>query len=277
MVWFMKIYSGKMKNNIDIKKKENEEPFVSFIVNSIDESRFASFQEGIIKRLPQDYIEVIRIKNAKSMAEGYNRGAERAKGKWFIFCHDDVAFIGKNPWVEILRATQVTDVFGVCGTKQLVSGNWYDAGIPFIVGSVVAPDPNRTGKYELQIFSKPFQQVVMDIQAVDGILIACRRSCFDALLGFDEKRFTDFHGYDTEFSFRASLAGLRVGVAEELVLLHDSDMGEFSQDKMKKWEEAQSIICERFGQYFPPNAGDRSHQAIPLEVPSDALDILRHL
>ena len=254
----------------------SKEPSVSFVVNSVDNERFERFKKGVVERLTCGDLEVVRIADAASMAEGYNRGAKRARGDWLIFCHDDIAIVSSNPWREIVRATRKTDVFGTCGTRLLVSGNWYDAGVPFTVGSVIAPAFGRAGMYELQVFGAPAERIVTGIRALDGIFIACRRSVFDALLGFDEKRFTDFHGYDAEFTFRASLTGIRLGIATRLVLLHESEVGKFTADKVARWEEAQGIIQDRFGRYLSTEPGQRQHKTIPLLRIDDGPDVLEY-
>ena len=165
-----------------------------------------------------------------------------------------------------MDAMTQTDMFGPCGTLRLTSGNWYDAGRPFTVGHVVARDLHRPGKYELQLFGISQQPIQMGGQALDGVFIGCHRRLFDALKGFDEASYKGFVGYDIDFSFRAALAGARVGIASNLTLFHDSHVGEFSAEKFAEWEAAQVQFQRHLGRYLNTEAGERSHTTIPWRI-----------
>jgi len=208
------------------------------------------------------------------MAEGLNRGAALARGEWLFFCHDDVCVLTRNPNEVLLDAMCKTDMFGPCGTIRLTSGNWYDAGRPYIYGHVVARDLGRPGKYELQLFGLSQSSVQLGAQALDGLWIACQRRLFDALQGFDASCYSGFVGYDVDFSFRAALAGARVGIACDLTLFHDSNVGEFSAEKMQSWEQAQSRFRKQLGRHLNSQPGERTHTTIPLERQLDSLDII---
>ena len=87
--------------------------------------------------------EIIRISDARSMAEGYNRGYRQSCGPWIVFCHDDISFVSEDVTFRLMKGFLQCDVVGVCGTSRLVSGNWYNAAPPFISGAVVAPSLAR--------------------------------------------------------------------------------------------------------------------------------------
>jgi GT2 family glycosyltransferase len=82
--------------------------------------------------------------------------------------------------------------------------------------------------------------VVDAAQGLDGVFIAARRSAV-ALLGFDQETFDGFHLYDLDFSYRAHLAGLRVAIALDLLLIHDS-AGKYSTEY---WRYAERL-CRKF-------------------------------
>ena len=56
---------------------------------------------------------------------------------------------------------------------------------------------------------------------------------------WDQETFDGWHGYDADFSFRAHLAGFRLGVACDIAISHAS-VGHVGQDWMK--------YAERFSQ-----------------------------
>jgi hypothetical protein len=246
---------------------------VSFIVNSIDSEQFAQFQENLRKTFAPEEPTIIRVPDARSMAEGLNRGARSTSSEWLVFCHDDIRIIG-DPKAALAEAMTTTDMFGPCGTVRLTSGNWYDAGKPYLFGHVVARNLREEGKFELQIFGTSRSSIVLGGKALDGIWIACRRSLFDALGGFDEVTYTAFVGYDIDFSFRAALAGARIGIVTGLTLFHDSHVGEFSKEKVALWERAQRNFVLTFSQHLSSEAGNRTHVNVTLSSLDEAIGVL---
>ncbi|WP_250865914.1 glycosyltransferase [Caballeronia sp. INSB1] len=242
---------------------------VSIVVNSRDNHRFRQFEERFLAKVNLPKLEVIRIEDAKSMAEGYNRGAERATGQWIFFCHDDIGILDHDADRILSDAMSNSDLFGPCGTTRLISGNWYDAGEPYNMGAVVAPDPGRQGEYRLELFGRSPKRHVAGIQALDGLFIACTRKVYDVLRGFDETRLKGFHTYDIDFTFRAYLAGFACIVANELTLLHDSNVSEFSEQKLDEWKNEQTRFEQRFEHYLEKTGGLRKHDNFPLDDAKD--------
>ena len=234
---------------------------MSFVVCSADDTRFARIEREIHSKIALVQCEIVRIADASSLAEGYNRGYARSRGEWVIFCHDDITFVNHDLTYRLLRSLPHCDVLGLCGTSRLVSGNWYDAGSPFISGAVVAPSMSDAGGYELQVFARRIPPLVADAQALDGIFIAARRRVVEALGGFNEHDFRDFVVYDIDFSFRAHLAGFRVGIATDILVFHDSHVARFSPEKLRRWNEAQAIFVSNY----------RCHLAPDIQAPSGLL------
>ncbi|MDR3532958.1 MAG: glycosyltransferase [Rhodopila sp.] len=243
---------------------------LSFVVNSIDDRRFSRLTANLRTVFGSPGPEVVRIPDARSMAEGLNRGARIARGAWLAFVHDDILFLNRDAPDVIAAAMAACDMFGACGTTRLTSGNWYDAGRPFTQGQVVAPVPAKPGCYELQRFGGDGSSLVQGIQALDGILIACSRDAFATVGGFDEQTYDGFVGYDIDISFRAALAGLRVVVACGLVLQHDAHVEFFNEEKLQAWEDKQRAFQRTFGTVLAREAGERGHSSVQLRDPRDA-------
>ncbi|MGF6371292.1 GT2 family glycosyltransferase [Paraburkholderia sp. RAU6.4a] len=242
---------------------------VSIIVNSYDDQRFKQFEARFLAKLDFPRVELIRIADAASMSEGYNRAAESATCHWLFFCHDDIGILGETSGAAFRDAMSASDVFGPCGTQRLVSGNWYDGGMPYNAGAVVAPDPARRGEYRLELFGRSPKSLVRRVQALDGLFIACKRQVFDAIRGFDELRLHGFHTYDIDFTFRAYLAGFDCVVTNNLLLLHDSNVSEFSEEKLAAWERERNRFAQRFERYLSADPGVRTHDNYPLADPED--------
>jgi GT2 family glycosyltransferase len=238
---------------------------ISIIVNSCDDKRYDLFLTRFLKKINIANVDVIRIADAVSMSEGYNRGAKMAKGSWYIFCHDDIALVNGGIKRKLKRMIKCADVFGVCGTKRIISGNWYDGGIPYNAGSVVVPNHSRKWKYRLEIFGISYKKTIRDIQALDGLFIVCSKKVFDSINGFDEISYKDFHTYDIDFTFRAYLAGYRCAVINDLLLQHDSDVSTFSIEKNEAWRLSQNVFIEKYGRYIAKSGGERRHYNISLK------------
>lgn len=246
-----------------------------FVVNSVDDRRFDWFMQGHRAAFGDGAPPVVRVPDAKSMCEGHNRGAAMAPAcDWFVFCHDDIRILSPEPLRLLEEAAARVDMFGAAGTRRMVSGNWYDAGRPHTLGQVVARAPGEPLRHELQIFGAASGVLQEGAVALDGIFIACRRSLFDALGGFDAETYRGFVGYDMDFSYRAAQSGARVAVHEGLVLLHDSTVADFPAAKVAAWEAAQRSFLEAFGPLDPGGPGQRGHRTQALAAPADAL---RHL
>lgn len=262
---------------------KSEMPSFCFVVNSVDDQRFDWFMQGHRVAFGADAPPVLRVPDARSMCEGYNRGAAKAPPcDWLVFCHDDIRILSPEPIVLLREVAQNTDMFGVAGTRRMVSGNWYDAGLPHTLGQVVARAPAvvdelKTSSYELQIFGQASGGVQPGAVALDGIFIACRSTLFHELNGFDAATYRGFVGYDMDFSFRAARAGARIAVCEHLVLLHDSTVADFSPEKVAAWEAAQQKFLESFAPLHPgepDQLGERGHRTVLLSSPTEALAVL---
>lgn len=67
-------------------------------------------------------------------------------------------------------------------------------------------------------------------------------------MGFDSATFDGFHLYDIDFSYRAHLAGIRIGVTHDIVIAHEPE-GNFN--------ETWKIYADRFIAKFPALRGER--------------------
>lgn len=209
-------------------------PIISVIICSINAAKFAAVVANYRDRLIGQRHEIIGIHDARSLAEGYNRGAARAQGELLIFSHDDVEIVSSDLPGALARATATLDVFGVVGTSRVVSAYWPAAGHPYLHGWLTQPDPG-SGKFYVGVFGVD-GPISARLQGLDGMFFAAKRSVVDSVR-FDETTFDGFHGYDMDFSFSAHLAGFRVGTTAEIALIHASG---------GKFGEAWSQYAERF-------------------------------
>lgn len=208
-------------------------PLISVIVCSIDERKFAATRQMYATLLADTPYELIRIADARSLSEGYNRGLAQSRGELLLFAHDDIEIVCPNLAGFLRQYLASHDLLGIAGTSRLIGQRWGDAGWPHQHGWVSHPSPK--GGLELTIF-RVLAPISENIEGVDGLFFAVRRPVAEALL-FDAQVFDGFHFYDLDFSYRAFLAGYRLAVCSELTVIHHSQ-GRFDA----RWE----IYAQRF-------------------------------
>lgn len=191
---------------------------ISFIVCSHRPERLARFRQEVLPLFQP--AELLAITDARSLAEGYSRGMAQANGAIWVFCHDDIAIRSPQPRQRLLRYLRGFDVLGVAGARELVGPSWCEAGWPHLRGSVAHPPTTGQPHWEWIAYGCG-QPVEGDIVALDGLFIAAHREVARNI-GWDAATFDGFHGYDVDFTWRAHQAGYRLGVINELLVVHDS-------------------------------------------------------
>jgi hypothetical protein len=244
---------------------------VSIIICSIDDQRFARVSANYAARMGAGPYEVVRIRDAKSLAEGYNRGIEQSRGDILIFSHDDIEILTPEFRERLVAHLEDFDVVGVAGTSRLVDGSWSSAGQPWVHGQAVQPAASGQG-YQLQIYARAEGRARPKIQAVDGMFFAARRAAAEALR-FDAQRFDHFHLYDIDFSYRAHLARMRVGVCNDILIYHAS-LGKFDDT----WRRYLKVFHDKFaGSLSKEPPGQRVLHALePVPTLNDAMTVFNY-
>jgi len=240
----------------------------SFVICSIDPAKFAAVANTIARRFARHDHDLIRINAADSLCVGYTRGLARATGEAVVLCHDDIDLVAPDAADRLAQHLAAHDLVGVAGTSLVTGPAVFWSGHPHIHGWMAHRLPGDAD-YELA-FSSLAAPVAPGLQAIDGVLMACRREL--ALeIGFDAATFDGFHLYDLDFSYRAFLAGRRVAVACDLGLVHASK-GRFDQ----AWER----YAARFRAKYPALSGERGAPhwyAARVRTPADVLAVQRRL
>ena len=223
---------------------------VSAIVCSIRPDYFVQIKAALETQFAAHSVEIIGIHDATSLAEGYNRGAAKASGDILIFCHDDIDFVQADFGTRVLHHLQTSDVIGVAGTSRLTGSAFMDSGYPNCCGQIIHARQDWRKPDSILFYFVPGIQglVVEGIQALDGVFIATHRRVWEAIK-YDEAEFDGFHLYDVDFTYRAYLAGLRLMVPMDLLLVHFSD-GTYSPT----WQRYANRFLAKFPTLdVPPN------------------------
>jgi tetratricopeptide (TPR) repeat protein len=198
---------------------------ISVIICSITPAKFdrvSANYSALLKDLPH---EIVGIHDARSLAEGYNRGAKRAKGEILVFSHDDIEIASPDFAPKLIGRLSQFDLIGIAGTDRVCGGAWMDAQWPHVFGQVGMPAAQGNRIMVTAFLIRGTSATPM--QALDGVFFATRRPVVEKIQ-FDESTFDGWHLYDLDFSYRVAGAGFRLGVCNDLLIVHQSggDYGE---------------------------------------------------
>lgn len=216
---------------------------ISVIICSISADKYARVTNNLRARLAGQSHEIIGIHDARSLAEGYNRGVRQARGELLIFSHDDIEIVSPDLPGALSRASAKLDVFGIVGTSRVLSAYWPAAGHPYLHGWISQPAPDGRTFY-VGVFGVD-DALSTNLQGLDGMLFAARRPVVERV-SFDEETFDGFHVYDIDFSFAAHLAGFRVGTTAEIAVIHASG-GKFGP----AWQRSAERFAAKYRDRLP--------------------------
>ncbi|MBP8132670.1 MAG: glycosyltransferase [Zoogloea sp.] len=228
---------------------------ISFVICSIDNTKYAyvSARLDAICTAPH---EIIRIDDARSLSEGYTRGIAKARFDTVVLCHDDIDLLCDTALTDILHsALHEFDVVGVAGPRVLKSAFWLNGGPANTVGLVVHGPVGKPDAPFVVNYYDCSDATRIPVQALDGVFIAAKKRVFDSVC-FDADLFDGFHLYDIDFSYRCHLAGLRVGVAKDLALVHASP-GNFGET----WLRYEKRFREKYPALAPARLSPRQAPA----------------
>ena len=161
--------------------------------------------------IPENFsIEIIPIRDAKSMCEGYNRGMKQAKGKYKIYLHQDTLIVNKNIMSDLLNIFSNKDIglVGVIGCKLLPrSGVWWD-GLRTYGRVLHACEPESVVDSHCKepADNAPFETV----QACDGLFLASQYN-----IPWRDDLFFGFHLYDTSYCLETQRAGFKTVIPNQ--------------------------------------------------------------
>jgi tetratricopeptide (TPR) repeat protein len=198
-------------------------PKISVVVCSVTPEKFERVKHNYAERLAGLPHEIVGIHDARSLAEGYNRGIRKAHGEILVFSHDDIEIFAPDFGARLVNRLGQFDMVGIAGTDRVCGGSWVDAGWPHVFGQVGmrAPGGIVAATYRLS------GACAAPMQALDGAFFACRRTVLDAV-PFDERMFDGWHLYDLDFSYTAFKGGFRLAVGNDFLIVHDSS-GSFGE------------------------------------------------
>ena len=193
-------------------------PSVSIVICSIDDAklgRVAPLYRTLFASVPH---EIVAIRDARSLAEAYNRAVAASTADVVVLSHDDVDVRTPDFAARLLCHLDAADVIGIVGSTQMAGPAIGWAGHPHLRGWITHHAPGDAGWRVDVLDPRP---VAERLVLLDGVFLAARRDVF-AKLPFDSVTFDGFHLYDVDWTYRASRGGLRLTAAGDLELVHAS-------------------------------------------------------
>ena len=227
----------------------NRDKKVLFVACVDNEELWAQCERQIRSQvLPEGHsLEIMVIRDAKSMTEGYNRALSHP-AKYKIYLHQDLFITNRSMTMEVIRHFQENaklGLIGVAGVEQLPDNAiWWEGRT---VGKVL--------EYRDETFSwlalhhEGPDQGLHHVEAIDGMLMATQ---YD--LPWREDLFDGFHFYDTSQSLEFLKAGYEVAIPAKS---HDWCLHYNQEVKHHQGfnDEAYHIQRQIFLEAYKPNTG----------------------
>lgn len=160
-------------------------------------------------KVPDGYtVELIPIRDAKSMASAYNAGMISTDAKYKIYMHQNLFIINTNFLYDTLtvfaRDRQI-GMMGLVGSEHFPSCGvmWYGERI----GNLYSLDKDNTD-YSKYRFAK--EDVVTEVEAIDGLMMVTNQDIL-----WREDLFDGWDFYDIAQSFEFRKKGYKVVVPEQ--------------------------------------------------------------
>ena len=209
---------------------------------SVQPEREERARRSIASALLPAACEFIVVHDARSLAEGFNRILDAGRGEVVVLCHDDIEILSPRLDLRLADALSQADIVGVAGSDRAGGPAVLWTGHPHVHGWVSYP---RSGEVEVAPLS--FRKGLLGgMQTLDGVFMAMSAATASRLR-FDDQTFDGFHFYDLDFSYRAHVAGLRLAVSTDILLLHASE-GRFEDD----WKRYAQRFLDKFPQLRAP-------------------------
>ncbi len=157
-------------------------------------------------------VEILEIREAASMASGYNEGMNSSDAKYKIYMHQDVFIVNRYfiyDVISIFNADKAIGVIGLVGSPQLPPN-----GVMWMGDRVGVPGKIPCAQYRYDMIGDGWWEV----EAVDGLLMATQ---YD--IPWREDLFDGWDFYDLSYSFEIKKRGQRaiVPVQKHSWFIHD--------------------------------------------------------
>jgi GT2 family glycosyltransferase len=199
---------------------------ISIIISTHKPEYFKAVQISIDQTIGVDY-EIIGIENHArySICEAYNIGESKAKYPYLCFMHEDILLKTKD-WgktlISIMEADKSIGLIGIAGTKfksTYPTGSWGQSSFlkKYKRGHIYVPSDNSF-EHHIEFDESKRPKILEEAVCVDGVLMFTKKEIYKSCR-YDET-FTNFHGYDLDFSLQVHFQSYKVMIFRNIELIH---------------------------------------------------------
>lgn len=227
---------------------------ISIIVCSRDKKLLHKLETNIAATINVAY-EIISVDNSEnrySICEAYNIGGIKAKYNILCFIHEDIIIKTPNWGNKLLQHFESNTAFCVIGFagsnyKSIIPSPWYAAGENTIRSNIFQISNN----IEIHDLVNPEEETISEVVVLDGVWLTVKKDIFNKVL-FNEELLKGFHGYDLDFSIRAS-NHCKLAVIYDVDIIHAST-GSFENEWLEAQLKVDSFLNKKYGiPYYATN------------------------
>jgi len=200
---------------------------ISIIISTHKPEYFKAVKANIEKTIGVAH-EIIGIENhaCYSICEAYNIGESQAQYPYLCFVHEDVLFRTQD-WgkclISVMEADQSIGLVGIAGTKfksTYPTSSWGQSSFlrKFKRGHIfIYSDDSVEQHIEFDDSIQP--KLLEEVVCIDGVFMFTKKEIYKSCR-YDDNVFTNFHGYDLDFSLQVHLQSYKVLVHRGIELIH---------------------------------------------------------
>lgn len=223
--------------NVTPATRPTDAPSFTIVICSIDDAKCNRVVARYRTLFAQVRHEIVTIRDARSLADAYNRAAAHSQADVLLMSHDDVDVLAEDFADRLIRLLQHADVVGVAGSTRMDGPAIGWSGHPYLRGWITHHAPGNAGWRVDVLDPRPVAEGML---LLDGVMLAARRRVV-VDVPFDAVAFDGFHLYDLDWTCRVARAGFRLAAAGELMLVHAS-RGAYGAD----WQRFAARFCAKY-------------------------------
>lgn len=182
-------------------------------------------------------IDIIGVRDADSMAAGYNAAMHDSDAKYKVYLHQDVFILNENFIRDIIHVFECNPEYGmlgVIGSSRIVKdANYY---MRWNVGIVCVDDSLHSDTLEMEN-----RERLQQVNAIDGMIMITQ---YD--IEWREDIFDGFDFYDVSQSMEFQKAGYKVGVPHQESAWCNHVCG---HSKVEKYDFYRNRFCLEYGDW----------------------------
>lgn len=201
--------------------------------------------------VPSGYsIDILSIKEAESMASGYNKAIQHNDAKYKVYLHQDVFIINKRFIQDFLHifSNENIGMIGVAGSSRIpANGVWWESRYNF--GKVYDSHAGILSLLSFRNIEAEFEEV----QGVDGLIMITQ---YD--IPWREDIFTGWHFYDLSQSLEFIRSGYKVIVPRQVKpwCIHDCGLTIVTND----YHNYRQVFLNEYGKDLKDRAKEVTDQ-----------------